>query len=200
MSYFKTIWGKISDTIARPMRVDSSTHSLQVIDYGHHEEHSGSAYRVFCNKDVANSAGTYNFAFTTPDTDKHIHFTLAVAHELEGHFTLFENITSFTGGTAITHTLATELDRFIANANRNSGNLSGVEDMELDTTPTLGTAYSILIDEHGGSGKKFGAASDHNAEWILKRNTTYYGLFTNNATAANETNFEMDWYEHTPKG
>ncbi len=46
MSYLKTIWGKISDTVGRGVRIDASTHSLQTLDYAHHEVHSGSHYYI----------------------------------------------------------------------------------------------------------------------------------------------------------
>lgn len=170
------------------IRIDESTNSLQCIDYAHHEIHEGDAYRCFKNKDIANSE-SFNLAFTTPDTTKWVHFTFSVEHELQGDLKLYEGVTSWTGGAAAT----------ITNANRNSTATSGITDMATDVTVTLGTPI-ILVHEVGGSGKKSGSASNHDLEWVLKQNTTYYLVFANQAVGAtNETNLQLDWYEHTDK-
>ena len=182
-----TLNGKISINENREARIDSSTHSLQVMQYPHHEIHSEDTYRCFSNKDIPN-AGTYNIAFTTPDTLKYINFTFTIDHELEADFKMYENVTSWTGGTPVTP----------LNANRNSLNSSGITDMTSDVIATLGTPV-IMIHEVGGSGKKFGGSATHENEWILKRNTTYYLVLTNQGAGTSESNFQLDWYEHEDK-
>lgn len=168
--------------------MDGSTNSLQVVTYEHHEIHEGNHYEVRINKDVPNG-GTYNLAFTTPNTTKWIHMIFGVDVELQADIILYENITSFTGGTAVTP----------INNNRNSVNTSGITDMEFDTTATVGSpttlAHLVL-----GSGRVVGGMARGAEEFVLKQNTTYYLLITNQATgAANETNITLNWYEHTDK-
>ena len=188
MAFFGLLKGLISDTESVDVRVDASTHSLQTISYEHHELHAGSHYEVRINKDIPN-AGTYNLAFTTPDTTKWIHMIFGLSVELEADVMLYEDITSFTGGSAVTP----------INNNRNSVNTSGIVDMEFDTTPTLGTpttlAHMVL-----GSGRAVGGEARGGAEFILKQDTTYLLAIINQATgAANETNIFLNWYEHTAK-
>jgi hypothetical protein len=180
--------GKISDTESRIVRVDASTHALMAVTYEHHEVHAGSHYEVRINKDVPN-AGAYNIAFTTPDTTKWAHMIFGVSVELEADVLLYEDITSFTGGTAVTP----------INNNRNSVNTSGLVDMEWDTTPTLGTplelAHMVL-----GSGRVSGGEARGAAEFVLKQNTTYIMLITNQSgSAANEVIIFLNWYEHTSR-
>ena len=174
---------------SRIAQIDASTHALQTISYEHHEVHSGSHYEIRINKDVAN-AGTYNLAFTTPDTTKWIHMVFGVSVELEADIVLSENITSFTGGSAVTP----------INNNRNSTNTSGLVDMEFDTTPTMGSpatlAHMVL-----GSGRSIGGEARASSEIVLKQNTTYLLVISNQSgSAANETNIFLNWYEHTDRG
>lgn len=188
MTYFAVSKGLISDTEAVPLRVDSSTHSLQTISYEHHEIHSGSHYEVRINKDMANP-GTYNIAFTTPDTTKWAHMIFGVSCELEAEIALYENITSFGSGTGITP----------INNNRNSANTSGLVDMEYDTTAVMGTPVTLATIVLG-SKKDIGGEARGQAEFVLKQNTTYLMLVTNQAGATNETNLFLNWYEHEDKG
>lgn len=177
-------WGPGVDEVDDVI-MDAVSNSLVVMDNAHHEIHEEDSYRVFINKDVGN-AGTFAIAFTTPNTAKWVNLTFAVSHELEGDFKLYEAITSWTSGTPITP----------VNANRTSSNTSGITDMVFDPSVTLGTPVT-LIHEVGGSGRQFGSASDHDTEWILAENTTYLLLFTNLTANSNETNLQLDWYEHT---
>lgn len=180
---------RVDDNTVKIARMDGSTEAIMAITYAHHEIHEGDDYHVFRNKDVV-GAGTFNIFFTTPNTTKWMHFTFSVSHELEAEFKFYEGVTGCTSGTAITPD----------NSNRNSITFSAVSDMVFDCTLTLGTPIT-LVHEVGGSGKKFGAASDHDTEWILKQNTNYLMQITNQSTgaAANESNFELDWYEHTAR-
>lgn len=180
------LYGRVSDTQFLPLKVDPSTQSIQTVAYEHHEIHDGSHYSVFINKDVA-IAGTFTVAFTTPNTTKWIHMLFSVVTEVEADIILYEGITSWTGGSAITP----------INNNRNSANTSGITDMAQDATITLGTPVTIA---HAvtGSGRNYGGGARNDAEYVLKQNTKYYLLVTNQtAGATNEVNIGMQWYEHT---
>ena len=51
-----------------------------------------------------------------------------------------------------------------------------------------------------GSGKSTGGDAAAGHEWMLKPNTIYILIMTNQATGAtNETNMTFQWYEHTNK-
>jgi len=167
--------------------VDPSTEVIEFIDHEHHEIHEGNSFRSFSNKDVSNS-GDYNIAFKTPAGSKWIHLTFTVDHELESDLKLYENVTSWTGGTPI----------LPVNSNRNYDTLSTITNISYDITAVMGTP-NLLLHEVGGSGKKFGGSATHLNEWVLKSNMTYYMLLENQGAGTNEVNIQLDWYEHTDK-
>jgi len=166
---------------------DSITGSINVVDYEHHEIHSGSYFRAGFQKDIA-SGGTATFAITTPDTTKWLHFRPAVDTELEATIMLYENPTSITGGSAVTP----------RNANRNSINTSGascVSDCTYNATGAIVLGNQVL-----GSKKDAGGNGESQFEWVLKQNTIYLLVVINDATGAtNECNIKCQWYEHTNK-
>lgn len=43
-----------SDSTAQPLRLDKATNTLQIIDYAHHEVHSGSSF-VVCDTVACNT-------------------------------------------------------------------------------------------------------------------------------------------------
>jgi hypothetical protein len=57
------------------IRIDASTNSLQVVDYAHHEVHSGSAYYTEGHVTLEDGPGNFYANFITPDTPKLGHFT-----------------------------------------------------------------------------------------------------------------------------
>jgi len=183
------IYGYLSseDTFV-PIDVDSSTHTLQSIEYEHHEIHAGSYYRAGFQKDIPNGE-TAVFTIKTPNTTKWLHFRPAVDVELEAAVELFENPTSISGGTSI----------IPRNANRNISDLS-VATVIVDPTSIDLTGAVQLGNVVEGSGKSSGGESSAQFEWVLKQNTTYILRVTNQTTSTNEVNIRCMWYEHTDKG
>lgn len=175
---------KSSNDTHADFRLDPMTETMQVIEYEHHEIHSGNYYRCGFQKEIANG-GTAIFAITTPDTTKHLHFRLAVDVELEAAVMFYENPTSITGG-------ANPIPK---NANRNSTNTSGAT---CTTDPTVNTTGAVILGNQVlGSGKSSGGSGSAEYEWILKQNTSYAVIVTNQATgASNECNIKTQWYEH----
>lgn len=170
------------------IRMDEITQVLMTIDYAHHEIHDGSHFVIHINKDIPNS-GTFNVAFTTPSSTTWMHTIFAINVEGEADIKLYENVTSWTGGTSITP----------LNSNRNDDNVTSVTGMAYDVTISLGTPITLA---HGvyGSGRSFGGRARNDSEFILKQNTKYFLLITNQISgAANETNISMEWYEHTSR-
>lgn len=194
MSYFGILRGWTGNTF-NPFKQDKSTHALNIIDYAHHEIHGGSNYRACMTKDIAIS-GTMLVCFTTPDTTKWLHWLISLTVTTGARIQIIENITSFTGGTSVT----------INNSNRNSVKISGVVDMVLDPTPTVGTSTITLCDHYHGlagtnpQGARQAAAAEEREEWVLKQNTKYYILATNqDSSRTNRVNLVFSWYEHTDK-
>ena len=177
----------IRDSSGNSITLDQSTLAQSVIEYEHHEIHRGSFYRVDFQKEVANG-GTMIIGLTTPDTTKWLHFRPAVDVEVEASIILYENVTSITGGTAYVP----------RNANRPSANVSVAT---VVTDPTINTTGAVILEDLVlGSAKSAGGNSEATHEWVLKQNTRYALIVTNQTTGAtNECNIRLSWYEHTDK-
>ena len=175
----------------RDVRMDRSTHSLQVIDYAHHEIHSGSAY-VVSQRTAVNAfdiATPMSFLITVADTAKWPHITISGEANTPAYWELFEddgNGDHFTvvDGSAVTPT----------NRNRNSSKTAGVV-IASGPTVTNATADVLLCTE--AIAKSASGGDRH--EFILKQNTKYLVRATA-YTNDNEGSLSLDWYEHEDKG
>lgn len=180
------------DFVSGKSGVDASTESLQVVDYEHHEIHSGSHYHIADVEDLSIN-NVFDMQFTTPNITKWSHLTFKLDTEAETLWYIYEGVVIVTPGTTITP----------LNNNRNSTNTSGntiagilntsVANANSDTTVAGATIIS-----HGiiGAGRSGGSASREN-ELILKQNTIY--SLRAIASAAGYISFTVEWYEHTDK-
>lgn len=73
----KTIWGKISDTVARAIRIDSATHVIETIEHEHSKIHSGSSY--VCTDVQHVDATTQKWMVLTPDSTEYAHMLFSAA-------------------------------------------------------------------------------------------------------------------------
>ena len=103
------IEGCVADYLHRDLRADISTHSLQTIDYAHHDLHEGSMYHVHTN--AAGGSGTKaTISFTTPNTTQWFHLIFFYRCNVEALFTM---------GEGATVTGASGTDLLARNRNRN---------------------------------------------------------------------------------
>lgn len=174
------------------IRIDASTNSIQIIDYAHHEIHSGSAYFIDSSTDLAIN-GVLDLQFTTPDTAKWTHLVFNLDTESETEWYIYEGATISTAGTTVTP----------INNNRNSSNTSGntvaiITNTSVSNANTDTDVSGAMQLAHGvvGSGRTPGR-DQRNHEIILKQNTVY--CFRAVATAAGYVDFQMQWYEHTDR-
>lgn len=192
------LYARSSSSDIRPLRCDSSTNSLQTIDYSHHEIHGGSHYFVVGFQDLAVNE-VLDFTWVMPDTTKWIHWVWSIDCEDEIEWYVYENVT-------INNALANTITPY--NSNRNSANTSGTTmKYEIQTnlaaanTDTDVTSPAILLKSGlTKAGSKFqagGGGASRDNEIILKQNTTY--CLRAIANAASFINFDMEWYEHTDK-
>ena len=192
----------------RDLRMDLSTHSLQVIDYEHHEIHSGSSFHVSYSVTTANSDDDVTaIMFTTPNTSKWIHMVATFNAGAAAEAIILEAPTLADSGDGS--------DKVVLNRNRNSTTTSLVQSLE--DTPTVGsvttmnetewTAVGVSAGtelEHeflvGGTGPKAaGGVARGTQEWILKQNTIYVFYLQNTGANANAHSISLDWYEHADK-
>lgn len=171
------------------VRIDASTNTLQVIDYDHHEIHSGSHWVCYDLQNVDTT--TFKWQVTTPAGTKYAHmiFNADCTGEM---LSLITEGSDRTDGTAL------------AEINRNRVGTPGVATVIVTHTPTGGTtdgATTIMNHRSGatGSGNKTisaGGARGGN-EFILKPSTKYVIAVTTYADVW--VTLGLDWYEHTDK-
>jgi hypothetical protein len=178
------ILGKTSDTTTQVPRIDIATHSLQTIEYEHHEIHAGSHYFI-CDYDssIANNE-TIEFVLTTPDTTSWTHMSLDFSSILGVSLEVYEGASAIVGGTSVT----------AINNNRNSANTSGMTILKDPTSITDGTRIAGFL----AGANRTGGFQQRDREIILKQNTTYLFRFTSLANS-NAISFCGEWYEHTNK-
>lgn len=181
------------DEAGIPAEVDNSTHSLQIIDYEHHEIHSGSHYFVVGVQDLSIN-NVLDFTLQTPDTTKWTHLNWKMTTESETAWYVYETA-------VVTTALANAITPY--NNNRNSANTSvNVLKYEVQSNLTAAnadtdvSAATLLESGISGAGKDVGNSTRSN-ELILKQNTIY--CLRAIATTAGYISFDMHWYEHTDK-
>lgn len=183
----KFIEGLTSDSTSQGMRLDASTHTLQTIDYAHHEIHSGDHFFCYNYDSDVDTAGPKYYRITTPNTTKWSHLIMSIYSEGSGTWQLFENPTVNGAGTA----LATP------NSNRNSLNAATLV-VAVDPTSTAdGTEIKVWRTGSGTSAPtRVGSENRDDSELILKQNEDYFLKFTPDANDA-KIKIELEWYEHT---
>ena len=170
------------------VRADSTTHTLQTIDYAHHEIHAGSHYYIEGHTTLEDGDDLF-VKLVTPDTAKWAHFVWDINSTGVLETTLDEGATGgMTGGTGPSP----------LNNNRNlTANTSG---MTITTGVSDASSYDTRV-----SNQKFGVAANptrvvgggatRENEIILKQNTIYLRSFTS-TSADNVVSFKASWYEH----
>jgi len=188
------LYARIDADTIKPARMDASTHSLQIIDYEHHEIHSGSHYIVSGFQELGNGE-VLDFTWQMPNTTAWIHWIWHISTESETTWYIYEGVTA-------ENPLANTITPI--NSNRNSNNTSGTT-MRYELQASLAAANAdtsvggaLLIGSgKSGAGKDSGF-SKREEELILEQNTLY--CLRAFADAAGYVSFHMSWYEHTDKG
>lgn len=183
------------------MELDNSTASVQIIDYAHHEIHSGSHFYILYSVASLGAMTTpddmITLTFTTPDTTKWAHMEILATATAGSRLRLIEAPTG--GAESATGSLP------CINRNRNSSTTSTLTDGstagQVLYDATLATGGTTLADQYfegptTGIGKA-AQETESRSELVLKQNTKYqvslYGTATEAATIF------LDWYEHTDK-
>jgi hypothetical protein len=184
---YPTIGAKGGVDTQRHLRLDLSTHTLQTIDYAHHEVHAGSHF-MYTDSFELGSAATQDYLIVTPDTTKWAHMLFDMDASAIAMFQLYEDSTHTSTDAQTT-----------GNNNRNS-------DVAATTLIYKGSSTDTedgnLIHEYkGGSAtnqSRSASLARNDSEIILKQNTTYTLRYTSYA-ASNLCNLRLEWYEHTDR-
>ena len=167
-------------------KTDDSTNATTVIDYPHHEIHSGNHYYMEGYTTLA-SEGILRVKLVTPDSPKWAHFTWSISSSGILTTTFHEGANGGMSGGAVMTPL---------NSNRNSTNTSG---LVITSAVTGATSPGTRISNaKWGANDKFsvsGGGDARQGEVVLKQNTTHLRTFTS-GSADNIIQFRASWYEH----
>jgi len=178
-------YGKTSDAERQMPRIDASTHSMQVITYEHHEIHAGSHF-FYTDSVELGSAGVQDYMITTPNTTKWAHMTFSATGSAITTVQLYE-AGDRNGTTAQT----------IRNSDRNSLTASVLTLHKAQSGGTTdGTLIWTMKSGSASAQSRAGLTANRSDEIILKQATKYI-LRVTSGTAANLTNVQLSWYEHT---
>lgn len=178
------LYARVDGSIMKPLRMDASTHSMQVIDYAHHETHAGSHFD-YCEQVALGNGSARDLLIVTPDTLTWSHLLFRIRSSGESNYNLYEG--------AVTSNDGTQVVTF--NRNRNS---AGTANTLIYHTPTVGTTGTSICMQHFGAGQRSGGDERGDNEWVLKQNTKYLLRITSEA-AANDVSTNINWYEHADK-
>ena len=162
----------------------------------HHEIHCGDSYTAHHVADLGNGA-SINYLITTPDWGDPVsgddpfgnqgikvsHFIGEIQGEAETQVFFYESPTVTGAGTALN----------VRNRNRNSSNTDYLTITYGGTVSANGTE---LEHSQFGSGKVIGGGINRTDEWVLKNNTTYLIIVTNNTTSDNYHTIRFQYYVH----
>lgn len=183
------MYGKTGDTTFQVPRIDAYTHTLQVIDYEHHEVHAGSHFIYYDYDSDVDTASPKYYRLTTPNTTKWIHIIFVLYSEGSGTWQLFENPTVNAAGTTAT----------AVNNDRNSLTAATLVIAYDPTSTADGTQIKVWRTGSGTTApSRAGSESRSSIELILKQNEDYFLKFTPDANNA-KTKVEFLWYEHINK-
>jgi len=181
-----------SDGTSQPLRLDKSTNSLQIVDYEHHEIHSGSHFFIVSYADLSINQ-VLDFTFLTPNSTKWVHWLFLLSTKSETNWLVYESAVA-------TNALANAVT--ILNSNRNKTATTSDSTLKFEVQANLVaanadtdvTGATLLLSGISGDGRDSGQY-DRGHELILKQNTLY--CFRAIASVAGYINFDMQWYEHT---
>ena len=162
---------------------DATTNAGTIIDYAHHEVHSGSHYYIEGFTTLGNGAALY-VGLWTPDSTKWAHFTWEIKSSGILTTKLWEDAQVSTGGVSVSP----------INNNRNSIKSSL---LSINSAVTVLVSGNVISQASWGS-RTGGGAYSREDEIILKQDTVYLRGFISGALS-NIVSFKVVWYEHTNK-
>lgn len=186
----KTIWGKISDTVARAIRIDSATHVIETIEHEHSKIHSGSSY--VCTDVQHVDATTQKWMVLTPDSTEYAHmlFSAACTGEMQ------MDVTEHSDSTGTTVLFIANRRRIIPTTSASVVVFRGVTGGSTDGTITLFSKRVGATDATVEFISSFGNSRGAN-EFILNPNTKYVVKVTTYRDVY--VTLDLNWYEHINK-
>ena len=175
---------------SNPTAIDGVTNGLIVIDYPHHEIHSGDHYFIEGYATLGDG-DSLRVKLVTPNTTKWAHFKWVIGSTGVLTTTFHEDASGgMANGSPVTP----------LNNNRNSANTSGmtitsgVDEATSEGTLLGNTKFGVASNPS----KAIGGDSSREDELILKQNAIYLRTFIS-GSAGNVVSFKAFFYEHTSR-
>ena len=171
------------------VRIDPSTSSLQVVDYEHHEVHSGSHFtysQVDADWDIAD---VVELLIVAPDTTKWAHLVIDVEAALDTNVKLYEGST---------HTVLAAQTAYNNNRNSGTANTTTINKHNNDGADgTLIFESQFGISVGGGATKITGGGATRGAQEIILKQDESYLLVITSGSDDSSLSIKLSWYEHT---
>ena len=189
------MYGRVSGSMIKPLRIDAVTHAMTVVEYSHHEKHDGRNY----TKTYVKNGTSLIIAFKVEDQARQPHIVLKWNAEETAIINWWKGAT-WTPGTGTT--------LIPKNSNDNSGNTSILQSdssgsfisngVVLDPTGfSSAAATSIYTEAIWGTNQSPPSSGEGTREEHIAAPAETYGI---EITASNGGMWiYLDWYEHTPK-
>ena len=189
--------------------VDGITTAIRIIDYAHHEIHSGSSFHTYYNVTTAATSGVRSGIYlkTPAAGGKLIHLIVQFQASVAADMSVCEApVIAANTGTAHGVTIFNHYRDSIKasgcfdNATSPAVNkVTNIAEAAFNGDATWATGTVIMKEPLvvGSGPKPAGGNTRGTQEWILKANTAYVFLITNTSAAVNVHHISLDWYEHT---
>ena len=188
-------WG-YNGTNWHPVRIDASTRTMQTIEYEHHEIHGGSHYNVHGFLDIVGVDDVLDFTWQMPDTTKEIHWLWQIYTEKAIAWYIYMDAVATNGLDNTITPINSDHKHIVDKPSVTVLKYELQADLATANADTDVTTATVIASGRLGDNKGGGVAGRGN-ESILKRNSLY--CLRAVASAAGYINFDMNWYEHTPK-
>ncbi len=181
--------GMISDNDVRPIRIDRSTHTMQTIEYEHHEIHSGNLFAVEEGIQLSNASRVY--LIRPPALPLECHFSFWVVGAQDTSYAFVRN-SGYDPGNVVTPYNLNELS---TNTPQTQINIAASGAGAPTTIASGQFGIPAVAGGRGGDGGQGGARIERILNPALKYALTVTALSAN----ANNITVYMFFYEHTPK-
>lgn len=171
---------------------DRITGAMMMVDYAHHEIHSGSHYFAAHSAELGSGASQTYLLETggTASTTRQVHLTFDADGSAVTQFDFYEGSDRSGVATAAV----------VFNSNRSY--TAATSTVLMYSSVSGGSTDGTLLWRYKGGASsaqsKTPSGASREDEFILKAGTKYI-LRVISGTAANLTNVQFHWYEHTPK-
>lgn len=184
------------------LRADKVTNALITVDYAHHEVHDGSHYTALVSDQLSSIGDHVDIAIAVPgwmpwqsdDFDTLYHVLWSVWSSAGFSLSLYEDVTSFSGGTVQT---PQNNNRMVYHPDYSK--FGKVSELDITVGTLTRTGGSLVMPPRYFGSRSGGGAGRSEGEVILKAGSTYIVTLEQTVNTASAVGIELAWYESRQK-